>query len=169
MKKVFALLTLAAALLCVSNNVNAQISVHAGFLNDIYGGDLDESESGFYAGANYNFNAFSDFGIAPGVYVASSTDRFDLRIPVLLNYHFNLSGPLGAKVFAGPQVNLGLSGDLYDAGCKKFGLGLNFGAGFCYEQFSLEFGYMLNFIDQSDISGLEYKLNQLTVGLGYNF
>lgn len=167
MKKVFAMMVFAAAVLFTSYNANAQISIHAGYLNDIYGGDLDDSEGGFYAGASYNMNAFSVFGVAPGAYIAKSKDRFDLRVPVLLNYRYNFNGDAGVIGFLGPQVNLGLGGDAYDI-FKKFGLGLNFGLGFAYQKFSIELGYMFNFINQWDGPGsVDANLNQMTFGVGF--
>ena len=167
MKKVFAMMVFAAAMLFTSYNANAQLSIHAGYLNDIYGGDADNSEGGFYAGASYNVHAFSVFGVAPGAYIASSKDRLDLRVPVLLNYRYDLNGDAGVIGFLGPQVNLGLSGDTYDI-AKKLGLGLNLGLGFAYQKFSIELGYMFNFINQYDGPfDADVYFNQLTVGVGF--
>lgn len=167
MKKFFTMVAIAVAMMFAANNANAQISVRAGFLNDIYGGDADATEAGFYLGASYNMHAFGDFNVAPGVYFGYSKDRMDLRIPVLLNFGLNLTDDLGLVIFAGPQATIGLAGDVYDA-YKRFGLGLTFGAGLTYQKVSFELGYSLGFLNHWDGTG-DYKVNfnQFTIGLGY--
>ncbi len=167
MKKVLMMVVIATAMMFAANNANAQISVRAGFLNDMYGGDLDATEAGFYLGASYNMQAFGDFNVAPGAYFAYSKDRMDLRVPVLLNFGLNLTNDLGLVLFAGPQVNIGLAGDIYD-NYKRFGLGITFGAGLTYQKVSFEAGYSLGLLNQWDGAGdFSAKFNQLTIGLGY--
>ena len=167
MKKFFSILAVATVMLFAMNNANAQISVRAGFLNDIYAGDADATEAGFYVGASYNMQAFGDFNLAPGAYFAYSKDRMDLRVPVLLNFGVNLTNEVGIVFFAGPQVNIGLAGDVYDA-YKRFGLGLTFGAGLTYQKVSFELGYSLGFLNHWDLPGdFKVNFNQFTIGLGY--
>lgn len=167
MKKFFTMLAIATVMVFAANNAKAQLSLHAGFLSDIYAGDADASEAGFYVGANYNMAAFGDFKLAPGAFIGYSKDRADLRIPVLLNFSLNLTNDLGLAFFAGPQVTIGLTGDVYDV-YKRFGLGGMFGASFLYDRFTFDVGYALGFLNQWDLPGnFKVNFNQFTIGLGY--
>ena len=131
MKKVFALMTLAAALLFASN-AQAQLGVNIGYAPmtiavDNNGNVSNTDYPGFFGGVNYNVNLTGDLNLSLGGQVRfitktetssfyglastkNTTTLINLEVPVLLNYGLNLSRELKVSVFAGAVFGYGLSG-----------------------------------------------------------
>lgn len=131
MKKVFAFMTLAAALL-FAGNANAQLSVNVGYAPmtktvDNNGNTSSTDYPGFFGGINYNTNLTGDLNLSIGGQVRfitktetssfyglanskNTTTLINLEVPVLFNYGLNLSRELKLSVFAGAVFGYGLSG-----------------------------------------------------------
>ncbi len=130
MKKTLSILTLAVALFAFGA-ANAQISVHAGYVqnnlvstytNPLTGGETNDTltRPGFYAGFNYNIVLTGDLGLTLGAnleYYAKNDStilynrnfqQLDLVVPVYLNYSFPFGDGYSFTVFAGPTLGLGL-------------------------------------------------------------
>lgn len=135
MKKLFAF-ALAAGLLLIGTQANAQIMPGAGFISSTtsgqYNGNKEDNINfyGLYAGASYNvalpvdglavapgaylsvLSNFNDSGIRVGNLVQTSkttTNEVALNIPVLANYSYSFSSDSKAFVYLGPTFQLGLS------------------------------------------------------------
>lgn len=136
MKKIFAIATVAVAMLFAGNSVNAQLSINAGFANQaktftgtapVFGTytDRDTSMNGFFVGVSYNIKLSGDLSVAPGIYYqnlshGTSTDLYvttlhtksveqAIAVPILFNYGFEFNKNLKVFVFAGPNVTYGLT------------------------------------------------------------
>lgn len=135
MKKIFALVALVGSLM-MAGQANAQLSVNAGFANQmktytgtvpVFGGytDRDTSMSGFFVGASYNLPIAGALSVAPGIYyqrlghntsssLAVTTAHFKsveqaIAIPILFNYSFEMSRDVDLFLFVGPNVTFGLT------------------------------------------------------------
>ena len=135
MKKIFASL-LAASMMLVAFNANAQLSAGAGYLNanDKAVTTISENSkttvetplNGFYVGAQYDMPipAVSGLGVNAGVYanflfaskyndlvVTGYTDKFtdiSINIPINATFGFDLSGDTNVFAYAGPIFQFGL-------------------------------------------------------------
>ena len=178
MKKILSFVAVAAFML-FAGKANAQLSVHAGYQNytikahtEVLGvsADNSDSEDGFYIGASYDYTVGGGLGVAPGLYFAYVEDVMDIRVPILLNYGINMD-EIGISVFAGPQINFGVSGDMYsdDGNYNRFDLGISFGLQLSYKNISLEGGYTMGILNRWKDAPTDcyMKANQLFVGLGY--
>ena len=189
MKKLF---VIAAAILSFSM-ANAQIAAYAGFQSITQTAKADghshsESFSGFILGGAMNFDISNGIGVQPGVELTTSSraehgDKYSeigIRIPVDINYGFEIAPDFKLFVFAGPSIFVGLSNkykydddsiDLYKDDYSRFGLGLSTGA-WCdwKDMLRLKLGYDLGLSDRykrdSDIS---VKGNAFMVTVGYLF
>lgn len=129
MKKVFTSV-LAAALLLMGTQANAQLVTGAGYLRSTdtvkstssSGKSSSEAMNGFYVGGSYNIPIVSVLGIAPGFYAnmlfqskdsnggsillnynsASRYTEVDLNIPVNLTLKFGLGRNAAIFAYAGP-------------------------------------------------------------------
>lgn len=135
MKKIFASL-LAASMMLVAFNANAQLSAGAGYLNSTLSGQANGNaidpvaSNGFFAGASFNLALpVSGLSLNPGAYVSfiSNTEKnsvgtgsltqntkstfseIALNVPVHVNYAYELAGDTKVFAFAGPTFALGLS------------------------------------------------------------
>ncbi len=135
MKKVFAIVFSAAALLMGTTEAHAQLSFGAGWLNSTEitkytSGDPDKTNlNGLYIGGQYNLNVVAGLGIAPGVYFSTLFDRrnnseaiygtfkseretyreFAINVPVNLNYTFEFGRDFNLFVYAGPVFQMAFS------------------------------------------------------------
>ncbi len=130
MKKILSIFTLAVALFAFGA-ANAQISVHAGYVQNnlvsTYTNPLTSgvtydtlTRPGAYAGFNYNISLTGDLGLTLGAnleyYTKSDStilynrkfQQIDLVVPVYLNYAFPFGDGYTFTVFAGPTLGLGL-------------------------------------------------------------
>lgn len=193
MKKLFTVLAVAVMIL-LAGKANAQITLHAGYQNASY--DLKwnyEGESGtesvnlggVYAGATYDIDlGMASIYLTPGAELsycsykpsyegAESLDQIDLRVRFWARWNKNLTEEMVLGVFAGPALNVGLSGKVYDSnygGLKKVDLGLTFGAQLRYNRIGFEIGYNLGLLNRvpSDYAGNEsIKFKTLLIGLNF--
>ncbi|MCR5822315.1 MAG: PorT family protein [Bacteroidales bacterium] len=139
MKKVFAFVAVAAALL-VAGKANAQIGIHAGYAPQTYLSKYTTGNNtytdttkmgGFFVGADYNVNLSGDLNVSVGLQARYNTasdsvsaSLFGLAsgkvkrtnaqilvdVPILFNYGFNLTNDLKLSVFLGPTISYALSG-----------------------------------------------------------
>jgi hypothetical protein len=175
MKKILSIMAVAAVML-FAGKANAQISIHAGYQNYSMTvdapivGSTTASEGGFYIGGTYDYKVGAGLGVAPGLYFAYVEDIMDLRVPILLNYGINMD-EIGISVFAGPQINFGVAGDMYgdDSNFNRFDLGLTFGLQLSYNNIYLEGGYSLGLLNRwkDAPDDCSTKTNQFFVGVGY--
>ena len=119
----------------------------------------------------------------------STMHQFD--IPVRVAAAFPLSDGVSAFVFAGPNFNLGLAGktsvstyidgersdalswegrDIYDdEDLSRFNLQLGLGAGLQYNNMGVRFSYDFGMLDMHKSDAVDYKMNNMKIGLFYNF
>lgn len=193
MKKILTIVAFAVVIL-LAEKANAQVTIHAGYQNASY--DLkwnSEGESGsesvnlggVYAGATYDIDlGRASLYLTPGAELsycsfkpsyegAESLDQIDLRVRFWARWNKNLSEEMVFGVFAGPALNFGLSGKVYDSnngGLKKVDLGITFGAQLRYNRIGFEVGYNLGLLNRtpSEYSGDEsIKFKTLLVGLNF--
>lgn len=142
MKKIFAFVTVAAALL-VAGNANAQLGVNVGYApqtyNTVYTNGNNSTTTpfemnGFFAGVNYNMPLSGDLclsvggqirynskteessGGIGGIVTGSTKNAYSqmlLDIPVLLNYGLPLTSNLKLVPFIGATISYGLSGNCH--------------------------------------------------------
>src|SRR5574344_905992 len=132
MKKIYAIIAVAVSLFA-ANQTFAQVSVHAGYVNNhiissrtVINTTVHDTTSnpGLYLGVAYNYAIKSGFCVSVGanveyyhaadtvnllelVGVTSKFTELDLVVPILLNYGFDL-GSAKLTVFGGPTINFGL-------------------------------------------------------------
>ena len=130
MKKIFAMVAVAAGLL-FAGNANAQLGIHLGYSPETWTtGDNSSDIKGIFAGVDYNMPLAGALNLNLGGQVRynsksssttvgsgslSQTTKIDktqilLDVPVLLNYGFNLTGDLKLSVFAGATVSYAFVG-----------------------------------------------------------
>ena len=144
MKKIFAMVAVAAGLL-FAGNANAQLGVNIGYApqtykNTVTNGDNSNTTttnmSGFFAGVNYNLNLTGDLNVSVGAQFRYNTSKDTLvnasvgsvvgaksentntqsmiDIPILFNYGFNLNSALKLSVFVGPTISYALAGNTHN-------------------------------------------------------
>ena len=143
MKKIFAMVAVAAGLL-FAGNANAQLGVNIGYAPQTYtrtvtsGSNTNTTTtnmSGFFAGVNYNLNLTGDLNVSLGAQFRYNTSKDTLvnanvgslagaksentntqsmiDIPILFNYGFNLNSALKLSVFVGPTISYALAGNTH--------------------------------------------------------
>lgn len=144
MKKIFAMVAVAAGLL-FAGNANAQLGVNIGYAPQTYtttvtsgsnSNTTTSNMSGFFAGVNYNLNLTGDLNVSLGAQFRFNTSKDTLvnasagtvagiksenkntqsliDIPILFNYGFNLNGSLKLSVFVGPTISYALAGNTHN-------------------------------------------------------
>ena len=136
MKKLFAI-ALAAGLLVIGTQANAQIMPGAGFVHSTISGQFNGAKednvnyNGFYAGASYHIDLpVKGLAVTPGAYLSvlsnyndgsdrvgssiqtteTRTNEVALNIPVYANFSTYIPNyPGGAFVYLGPTFQMGLS------------------------------------------------------------
>ena len=130
MKKAFAILALVAAMF-VAGNVQAQISINAGYAPEKFSTKWSNSTTttnyqGFFIGVTDNFTLRKGIGVAPGLQfrmntrkesstvlgITSSTKETQMLIdiPVLFNYGIGINRNLAVTPFVGPMFSFAVSG-----------------------------------------------------------
>ncbi len=140
MKKIFAMVAVAAGLLFAGNTANAQLGINVGYAPQTYTTTYTNNVTlndtakmnGFFAGVNYNTNITGDLNVSVGLQVRYNTKTYEdgasiggallstnqkltrtqmvLDVPILFNYGLKLSNDLKLSVFLGPTVSYALSG-----------------------------------------------------------
>lgn len=113
-----------------------------------------------------------------------SINKFGIRVPVMLGYHFDFTDDVKVSVFTGPELEVGLSGkgkikysgykeseSIYgdEGGWNRINLLWTVGASVSYQNyyFGVSGGIgMLNMLSDSDV---KFHENRVTISLGYNF
>ena len=136
MKKLFAI-ALAAGLLVIGTQANAQIMPGAGFVHSTISGQFNGAKedninyNGFYAGASYHIDLpVKGLAVTPGAYLSvlsnyndgsdrvgsqiqtteTRTNEVALNIPVYANFStYAFNGSARAFVYLGPTFQMGLS------------------------------------------------------------
>ena len=175
-----------AALLFIGYSASAQFKISAGYLNS----KVSFSEShltasfdgnGFYVGGLYEA-PISDIGLSiePGVlfdYIKfkaheMSTDIYYFRVPVHVNYSFEVADAATIFVGAGPSVVCGVGGSddpFEDGAFKRFDLQLGAMAGVRFaKHFEVRAGYDWGVLKAADTDVKNHR-NAFTVGLAYAF
>lgn len=137
------------------NNVTASTDLGA------FGGNISNSELGFYVGGGYNFELDETWSIEPSALISIVSDLTSLYIPVMVKYEVAES----FTVQAGPQINYLLE-DVPDG---ALGIDLAVGAGYQIDDnWFVEARYGFEVMRGGDY-GEVVDLNTLTVGAGYRF
>lgn len=182
MKKVLSIVAVAAMVLFAGKG-NAQITLHAGWQNAKYSidygsGSTDVNLGGFYAGATYDYDlGMASIYVTPGAEISYCSDKvndidlsqMDLRIRLWGRWNKNLNEEIVFGLFAGPSINIGLSGTVYDKDLNKFDLGLTFGAQFVYNKIGIEGGYNLGLLNRLDGGSDDESIKFHTLFLGVNY
>lgn len=131
MKKVFAMVAVAAGLL-FAGNANAQLGINLGYAPQTYSttynnGDPSDFElNGAFVGVNYNLPLSYNLGVSVGLqgrynFKSETTSYLGLAsvdvkhtqmlldVPILVNYTFDVA-PLKISPFLGPTIHYALSG-----------------------------------------------------------
>ena len=200
MKKLFTILAVAVMVL-LAGKATAQITLHAGYQNASYEMKYGSYSSnvnlgGFYGGATYDIDlGMASIYVTPGAELSYCSfkqdvytyddetdtetknqvtlDQIDLRLRLWARWNKNLTEEMVFGIFAGPAINVGLSGKVYDdnyGGLKKVDLGLTFGAQLRYNKVGFEIGYNLGLLDRapSEYGGDgSIKFKTLLVGLNF--
>lgn len=185
MKKVLSIVAFAAVLLFAGKaNAQNQITIHAGYQDasvkvstDYY--DATENYKGFYAGATYDYDlGMAGIFLTPGAELSYCTfdregdglDQLDLRIRLWGRWLYPLTDNIKIGAFAGPSVNIGIAGKMYDDEMEisKIDVGLTFGGELKFNSFGLELGYNLGLLNRnaSEYDG-SIKFSTFFVGLNY--
>ena len=180
MKKIFAMVAVAAGLL-FAGNANAQMGIHFGYSPESWANENSTTElSSIFVGVNQNIplsgglNALvggqirlgfesgesSFYGLASAKH---STTLIGVDVPILLNYGLNLTGDIKLTLFAGPKVSFGIMGKTKFEG-NVVGIGGN-GEADWYDGD----GMNLNRFNLSGTFGLALGFQQFSLYGGYNY
>lgn len=137
------------------NSVSAKVDLGA------FGGNVSNSELGFYVGGGYNFELDDTWSIEPSALLSIVSDLTALYIPIMAKYEVAES----ITIQAGPQVNYLLE-DVPDG---AFGLDLAIGGGYeINDNWFVEARYGFEISRGGDFGGaVDY--NTFTIGGGYRF
>ena len=156
--------------------------------------------SGFFAGGAMNFDIASGIGVQPGLELNFFSDKegknkltsFGVKIPIDVNYGFEINPDIKISAFAGPSIYLGLSrktkGEYYDPiqdkdvtttvnfydddnDFSRFGLGFGLGAWCDFkDMIRLKIGYEIGLNDRETAAdNYTYKENVFSISVGYIF
>ena len=191
MKKLF---VIALAILSFSA-VNAQVA-YVGF-QSVTGKSkagnttVSKANSGFFLGGAMNFEIADAIGVQPGLEISyagrtestiAGDDKYSMwgvKIPVDVNYGFELAPDFKLSVYAGPSIYVGLSYDKvgnttydwYGNALGRFGLGLGMGA-WCdiKDVIRVKAGYDLGLLNRAqDKDNNNYKESAFMLSVGYLF
>ena len=190
------LLIIAVAILSFSA-VNAQVA-YVGF-QSVTGKSkagnttVSKSNPGFFLGGAMNFDIADALGIQPGLELsyAGRTENnaltgdtkysmWGIKIPVDVNYGFELAPDFKLSVYAGPSIYVGLANnwksgnttyDNYGDDLSRFGLGLGMGAWCDFkDMLRLKIGYDLGLLNRAqDKDNFNYKESAFMISVGYLF
>jgi len=180
MKKIFATL-LAASLLLIGTQANAQLVPGAGYLyasEKASNSDNAIAHNGFYLGASYNVPIVAGLGVAPGIYVdmlfrgkssgegnsssnyylAKNYREFAVNVPINVNYKFTFNRNAALMFYAGPTFQVGvISKSTYSGELNVFGVKL------------IEGSETINYYDKDSAGSLARNRFNMSVGGGIGF
>lgn len=180
MKKIFAMVAVAAGLL-FAGNANAQLGLHLGYSPESWTNENNTTElSSFFVGVNQNMplsgglNAMigaqlrygtaseegSFYGLASG---KKTTTLIGVDVPILLNYGLNLTSDIKLTLFAGPKVSFGIMAK------DKVDVNTVIGNGNSeYDWYDAD-GINMNRFNLSATFGLALSFQQFSLYGGYNY
>ncbi len=197
MKKAFALVALVAALF-VAGNVQAQISINAGYAPEKFTTTWNNSSSsinyqGFFVGVTDNIGLAKGFGVAPGVQFRMNMRSYDgllgtsykdtqmlIDVPVLFNYGIAINRDIAITPFVGPMFSFAVSGSTKsgnnsvswygdNSDLNRFNINAVLGAAINYNRAKLFAGYRFGLLDQEKSNdNITTKTQGFFVGLGFN-
>lgn len=180
-----------------ANAQESSLAIRAGVnFNSLNGENAKGAKSnfGFHAGVTYELGLGEIFYIEPGVYfdtrgfkteskildktITSTLNVYGITVPVLAKVKFQAGDDSFVSFNVGPYANFGISAKekagseslevkFDDNGLKRFGFGLNFGAGFDYQRFLFNAGYDLGLTEAGKDS--KTKFTAFKIGVGYKF
>ena len=188
----------AAFLMLVGSNANAQVAIGAGYNLLFQSYDTSDPLQGFYIGADYTFAINKNIGVSSGAYLsyvtmgkyspsgilaAEQRDSY-VTIPVHVSYGKSLAYNLRGFVFAGPSFDIGLTNKTYsmyneDGAMDLYKLrrynrfdakiGCGLGVDLNYK-FRILGGYDYGLLDRmSKVKGTVCHSNRLYLGVAYHF
>ena len=180
MKKIFAMVAVAAGLL-FAGNANAQMSLHFGYSPEAWANENSTTEvNSIFVGVHQNVPLASGLNVMVGGQlrfgfesgesnfygIASakhSTTLIGVDVPLLLNYSLGLTNDIKLTLFAGPKVSFGIMGKTKFEG-NVVGIGGN-GESDWYDANDLN----LNRFNLSGTFGLALGFQQFSLYGGYNY
>jgi len=193
------LLVIAAAILSFSA-VNAQVA-YVGFqsvtgTSKTTSGSVTitdkNSNSGFFVGGAMNFEIADALGIQPALEFSYAGRKekdvlnndikysaLGVRIPIDVNYGFEIADGFKVAAYAGPSIYFGISNqsksdnvtvNYYENTYSRFGLGLGFGA-WCdiQDMLRVKIGYDMGLLNRDTRDNKNYKESGLMISVGYIF
>lgn len=148
-------------------------------------------------GLNFYYNAtgLKDFklgSIKPDLFEHASMRETGVRVPVMLGYHFDFTNDVNLAIFTGPELQVGISNDMYlttkevagrsihtapsnygdnaitemnRVGCNwKFGVGFNIA-----RNYYIGVEGAVGLTDMAKDDNITFKQNRVNFTLGYNF
>ena len=190
------LLVIAFAILSFST-VNAQVAYlgYQSVTDKTKGGNttVSHSSSGFFLGGAMNFEIADALGVQPGLEIGyfgrtekdnllgdAKFSSWGIKVPIDVNYGFELAPDFILSVYAGPSIYLGLSKngkqgnttyDYYGNTYNRFDLGLGMGA-WCdiKEVIRVKVGYDMGLLNRAqDKDNWTYSESGLMFSVGYLF
>ena len=194
-------MVIAAAILSFGA-ANAQIAAYLGYQSvttKAKVGDVTTSEpySGFLVGGAMNFDVYEGIGIQPALELnyygktknQTTLSSFGAKIPIDVNYGFDLAPDFKLYAFAGPSIYIGIlnktkydsydpvadkttkvTRDNYENNLKRFGLGFGLGAWCDFkDMIRLKVAYDMGLNDRSQNSNVKFKENTFSISVGYLF
>lgn len=169
--------------------------------------DLFNSGAGFEVGGIYNIPIVGKFYIEPGLNLFYNTysfnnefvdavssnsvkvnsvsiRKFGMTIPVLAGFQFNFSNGIGLSVYAGPELEIGLSGKEVtkgqnfeisstvfgeEGGMNRVNLLMTVGVGVSYKHIYFTFKESPGMVNMLRDTDAEFYENRIALTLGYNF
>lgn len=136
-------------------------------------GGSSDTRTSFLAGVSADFNLVESFSINSGVlYTGKGGKDYSaefIEIPIYASYRLNFAEASQLQVNVGPYLDFGIAGDAYkgDYKCKRFQMGLGFGAGYTFHKVYLGLQYQLGLTEVMKDSKAHF--NCFGIALGYNF
>ena len=191
------LLVIAAAILSFSA-VNAQVA-YVGFqsvtgTHKTTSGSVTvtdkQSNSGFFVGGAMNFEIADALGIQPALEFSYAGRKekdilnndikysaLGVRIPIDVNYGFEIADGFKLAAYAGPSIYFGISNqsksdnvttNYYENVLGRFGLGLGFGA-WCdiQDMLRVKIGYDMGLLNRAKDDGVAYKEDALMLSAAH--
>ncbi len=118
--------------------------------------------------------------------VDGSIRNFGFRVPFNLGFRFDLTDEIGVSLYTGPVLNYSITakehwdkvggeeimdgGSLFGyRGFKHFDLQWDFGVGLSYQKYYLSVGGAVGVTKVFDNPVIDFRRNNFTIALGYNF
>ncbi len=118
--------------------------------------------------------------------VNGSIRNFGFRVPFNFGYHFDFTDEISVAVFTGPQINWSLSAKSHwsnlagfdqlpnesvfgEGGFKHLDMQWNFGVGLNYNRYYIAMSGSAGMTKVMETKSFDFRRNNFTLSLGYNF